>query len=250
MGGLMSVTGLPGQGPVRAGIAVADSAAGLYCAFGILAALLEREVTGKGSWVQTSLLAAQIALMDFQAARVLVDGDVPGQAGNDHPVATPMGLFETEDGHVNIAAHGQAMYARLCEAIGRPELSADERFATARSRLANRAILNAEISKATRTKPTSHWVDRLNAIGIPCGPVLKLDEVFEDPQVKHLKLARAISHPTRGELRLVGQPLALSGHDAGPRTPAPELGQHTDEILRELGYSDTAISKLHEDGVV
>src|SRR5438105_3667389 len=163
MGGLMSVTGLPGQGPVRAGIAVADSAAGLYCAFGILAALLERETTGKGRWVQTSLLAAQIALMDFQAARYLVDGEVPGQAGNDHPVATPMGLFGTADGFVNIAAHGQAMFARFCEAIDRAELSRDERFATARTRFANRAALNLEIAAALKRKSTDRWVENLNA---------------------------------------------------------------------------------------
>ncbi len=250
MGGLMSVTGLPGQGPVRAGIAVADSAAGLYCAFGILAALLERETTGKGRWVQTSLLGAQIALMDFQAARYLVDRDVPGQAGNDHPVATPMGLFGTADGFVNIAAHGQAMFARFCEEIGEGHLSNDERFATARSRFANRPALNAEIAAAMKTRTTDYWVERLNAIGVPAGPVYALDQVFEDPQVKHINMVRPVEHPRLGTLNLVGQPLSIGNHDAGPRSPAPELGEHTDAILRELGYNDNAIRALHEKRIV
>jgi crotonobetainyl-CoA:carnitine CoA-transferase CaiB-like acyl-CoA transferase len=250
MGGLMSVTGLPGQGPVRAGIAIADSAAGLYCAFGIVTALLEREVTGEGRWVQTSLLASQIALMDFQAARFLVDHVVPGQAGNDHPVATPMGLFETSDGHVNIAAHGQALFAKFCGAIDAVRLVSDERFATARARFANRPALNAEIAIALKTKPTAHWVDKLNALGIPAGPVHTLDQVFEDPQVRHLNVARAIEHPRLGKLTLVAQPIAIKGHDGGPRTPAPELGQHTDEILRELGYDDRAIGAFHEKCIV
>ena len=250
MSGLMSVTGLPGHGPVRAGIAVADSSAGLYCAFGILAALLDREVTGKGSWVQTSLLAAQIALMDFQAARFLVDQHVPGQAGNDHPVATPMGLFESADGHVNIAAHSQATFARFCEAIDEPGIASDARFMTARTRYDNRPALNAAIQKAMKKKTTAHWVEHLNAIGIPAGPVYALDQTFADPQVQHLNLARAVEHASLGPLRLVGQPVSISGHDAGPRTAAPELGQHTDEILRELGYDRATIRKFHETDIV
>jgi len=213
-------------------------------------ALLEREVTGEGRWVQTSLLAAQIALMDFQAARFLVDHEIPGQAGNDHPVATPMGLFETSDGHVNIAAHGQGLFAKFCTAIGASRLAADERFASARARFANRPALNAEIAAAMKARPTAHWVETLNALGIPAGPVYTLDQVFDDPQVQHMNIARTIEHPRLGNLALVGQPLTLEGHDAGPRTPAPELGQHTDEILRELGYDENAIRGFHETHIV
>ena len=250
MGGLMSVTGLPGQGPVRAGIAVADSAAGLYCAFGILAALLEREVTGKGRWVKTSLLAAQIALMDFQAARYLVDDHVPAQAGNDHPVATPMGLFESADGYVNIAASTQTMFARFCKAVGEPALVSDPRFSSARARYENRPALNALIQSALKKKPTVYWVETLNPLGVPAGPVYSLEQTFADPQVKYLGLVRPVKHPRLGTLRLVGQPVTIDDHDAGPRTAAPELGQHTDQILSELGYDAAAIRKFHETQIV
>src|SRR5579871_1671286 len=244
MGGLMSVTGLPGQGPVRAGIAVADSAAGIYCAFGIVTALLARETTGKGSWVRTSLLAAQIAMMDFQAARWLIDHQVPGQAGNDHPVATPMGLFETEDGVVNIAASGREMFAKFCGLAGLDALVDDERFSTARARLANRAALNAEIQKAMKKHPTAWWVENLNAAGVPAGPVYTIDETFADPQVRHLRMVRPVEHPKLGTLDLVGQPVQISGYDGGPRTAAPELGEQTEAILRELGYTPKEIEAL------
>lgn len=250
MGGLMSVTGLPGQGPVRAGIAVADSAAGLYCAFGILAALLEREKTGRGRWVQTSLLAAQIALMDFQAARWLVDGEVPGQAGNDHPVATPMGLFEAADGFVNIAAHSESMFRKFCEVAGSGYLLADPRFSTHRARYANRAALNAEVKAILKANSVAYWTERLNAAGVPAGPVYALDQVFADPGVKQLGMARAVSHPTRGEIALVGQPVRFSDLEVGPRTAAPGLGQHTDEILRELDYNASEIAALRRDRIV
>jgi len=250
MGGLMSVTGLPGQGPVRAGIAVADSAAGIYCAFAIVTALLEREATGKGRWVQTSLLAAQIAMMDFQAARWLVDHEVPGQAGNDHPVATPMGLFQTSDGLLNIAAHSSRMFEKFCAIAEAEHLLQDSRFSTARARYANRPALNIEVQVLLRQRPTTYWIERLNAAGVPAGPVYTMDQVFEDPQVKHLGLVKSVTHPQLGEIDLVGQPVRSSNCDAGPRTAAPELGEHTEVILRELGYNAAEIAALKERNIV
>jgi formyl-CoA transferase len=250
MGGLMSVTGHPGHGPVRAGIAIADSAAGIYCAFGIVTALLERETTGKGRWVQTSLLATQIALMDFQAARFLVDGDVPAQAGNDHPVATPMGLFETADGLLNIAAHSAQMFAKFCAVAGAEGLLQDERFSTPRARYANRSLLNTEVQAILKGKSTDFWIKRLNEVGVPAGPVYTLDQVFADPQVKHLHMARPVEHPKLGRLDLVGQPLSMSGCDGAPRTAAPELGEHTDTILRELGYGASEIETLRKKHII
>jgi formyl-CoA transferase len=250
MGGLMSVTGLPGQGPVRAGIAVADSAAGIYCAFAIVTALLEREATGKGRWVQTSLLAAQIAMMDFQAARWLVDHEVPGQAGNDHPVATPMGLFRTSDGLLNIAAHSSRMFEKFCAIAEAEHLLRDARFSTARARYANRPALNIEVQLLLGQRPTTYWIERLNAAGVPAGPVYTMDQVFEDPQVRHLGLVKSVTHPQLGEIDLVGQPVKFSNCDAGPRTAAPELGEHTDVILRELGYNAAEIAALKERNIV
>jgi len=249
MGGLMSITGLPGQGPVRAGIAVADSAAGLYGALGAMTALLEREVTGKGRWVRTSLLQAQIAMLDFQAARWLVEGEVPGQAGNDHPTAAPMGLFPAEDGHFNLAVTGQDMFERFCGAIGAAHLAQDPRFQR-RGRSANRAALNAEIAEITRRRTIAHWVAALNAAGVPCGPVNRMDQVFADPQVEHLGIVRTVAHPTLGALKLVGQPMEIGDADGGPRTAAPEPGEHSQAVLAELGYGPEEIVALRAKGVI
>ncbi|HEY4941816.1 MAG TPA: CoA transferase [Rhizomicrobium sp.] len=249
MGGLMSVTGLPGQGPVRAGIAVSDSSAGLYAALGAMTALLEREVTGVGRWVRTSLLQAQIAMLDFQASRWLVEGEVAEQTGNDHPTAVPMGLFRACDGVINLAASGQPLFVKLCEALGLAHLTADARF-TARARGRNRAALNAEIEAVTITRSRAHWIETLNAIGIPCGPVNRIDEVFGDPQVRHSQIARSVTHPRLGPLTLVGQPIDMSGVDSSLRTSAPDLGQHSKEVLAEYGFNTGEIEKLMADGVV
>jgi len=189
MGGLMSVTGLPGQGPVRAGTAVADLSSGLFAALGIMTALLEREVSGRGQWVQTNLLQSQIAMLDFQAARYLMRGEVPQQVGNDHPTSMPTSAYPTRDGHVNIAATGDVIWRRLCTALGRPELAERPEFATEADRSKNRRELNAEIAAVTATRTAAEWVELLNAAGVPCGPIYTLDQVFADPQVRHLQAA-------------------------------------------------------------
>jgi formyl-CoA transferase len=250
MGGLMSITGLPGQGPVRAGIAVADTTAGMFCAMGILTALLEREVSGEGQWVQTSLLQAQIAILDFQAARFLVDGHVPQQAGNDHPTAIPTGVFQTKDGHVNVATAGQASFVRLARTLGAPQWVEDPRFSSPGRRSRNRAELNAAIAEIVKTETSEHWVARLNDAGIPCGPINTIDQVFADPQVQRLDMAQPVEHPRLGTLRLVGQPFTLSRTDSSLRSASPDIGQHTDEILKELGYDADAIVDLRRAGAI
>ena len=250
MGGLMSVTGHPGQGPVRAGTAIADITAGLYCAMGILAALLEREVSGEGQWVDCSLLAAQVAVMDFQAARWTVDREVAPQAGNDHPLYMPTGMFETGDGYINIAASGEEMFARLCAALGTEELREDERFADGPARGRNRAALSQAIAAVTRTRSTAEWVERLNAGGVPSGPVYSLDATFADPQVRHIGMAAPVDHPTRGRIDLVGQPVRFHRTPWRLRNASPEMGEHTDAILAGLGYGEDEIGSLRKKGVL
>ncbi len=250
MGGLMSVTGLPGQGPVRVGIPVADLTAGLFAAQGIMAALLEREFSGEGQWVQVSLLAAQIAMMDFQAARYLMDGDVPGQAGNNHPTSIPTGVFKTGDGHINIAATGEIMWARLADTLGLHALIGDPSYATGQLRSENRAGLNRAIETVTLTNSSAHWVQVLNDAEVPCGPIYSMDQVFADPQVEHLQMARRVRHPELGEIGLVGQPITLSRTPAAIRTATPGQGEHTAAILTELGHTPQQIEASRHEGVI
>jgi len=250
MGGLMSITGLPGQGPVRVGIPVADLTAGLFLAQGILVALLERERSGKGQWVHTSLLQAMVTMLDFQAARWLIDGEIPPQAGNDHPTGIPTGVFTTADGHINIAASGQNMYRRLCTAIGAPELIDDPRFKTVIDRSKNRKAMNEELDRRLVKKPSAEWIEALNQAGVPSGPILNVKEVFENEQIKHLGMARPVRHAGRGEILVQGPPATLSRTPASIRLPAPDHGEHTDEILAELDYSKDEIAELRRVGAV
>jgi len=250
MGGLMSITGLPGQGPVRVGVPIADLGAGIFCAMGILVALLEREVSGEGQWVQSSLLQAQIALLDFQAARWLIAKDVPGQAGNDHPTSIPTGVFPTSDGHINIAAAGDHIYKRFCAALEAMHLVEDQAFATDAARSKNRAALNARISEITRHRTSAEWIALLNKAGVPCGPINAMDEVFADPQVRHLGMATPVEHRTLGETFVVNQAVGLSRTPCRMRRATPDKGEHTEEVLGELGYDAHAIADLRRRGVV
>jgi formyl-CoA transferase len=250
MGGLMSITGLPGQGPVRAGTAIADLTAGLFCAMGILTALLEREESGYGQWVHTSLLEAQIFMLDFQAARWLVEGEVAGQAGNDHQTNYPTGLFPTADGHFNIAASGQAMWERLCAVLGADDLRDHPDYNTDGGRARNRAALAEALAAITRTRPTAHWVAALNEAGVPCGPVYRIDEMFADPQVVHLGIAQEIERPGREPITLVGQPVHLSRTPSQLVTATPENGEHSDAVLEELGFTAAESAGFRDRGAI
>jgi crotonobetainyl-CoA:carnitine CoA-transferase CaiB-like acyl-CoA transferase len=250
MGGLMSVTGLPGQGPVRVGIPVADLCAGLLAAQGVLVALLERESSGEGQWIQTSLLQAQVFMLDFQATRWLVDREVPKQAGNNHPTSIPTGVFATTDGHINVAVAGQEIWRRFCEAIGHEELTRNPGYAEPADRSSNRDALNAELAAILRRGSSAHWIELLNQAGVPCGPINTIDQVFADPQVRHLGLAQGVRSHERGDVELVGQPIIMSRTPSRIRTPPPLMGEHTDELLRELGYDDERIAALREAAVI
>lgn len=250
MSGLMSVTGQPGGPPMRAGAAVVDIAAGLFAALGVMTALLERERSGRGQWVQSSLLHAGIALMDFQAARYLLGGEVPQQMGNDHPTSMPTSAYPTADGHINVAATGNAMWHTLCRAIGREDLLARSEFRNEAGRSQHRATLNAELTATLRTGTSAQWIERLNTAGVPCGPIYRVDEVFADPQVQHLGVAVPVTHPTLGPIALIGNAVGLSRTPAHITTTLPPVGEHTEEILKELGYDDAGIEALRRDRAI
>jgi crotonobetainyl-CoA:carnitine CoA-transferase CaiB-like acyl-CoA transferase len=250
MGGLMSVTGLPGQGPVRVGIPIADLCAGLFCAMGILIALLEREKSKKGQHVATSLLQAQIFMLDFQASRWLVKGEVAGQAGNNHPTSMPTGVYPTADGHINIASTGQKIWERCCKALGRPELVDNPNYKTAQTRSKHRDALNEELSALTRQRTSAEWIQILNDAGVPCGPIYTIDQVFADPQVQHLGIAQGVKRKDKSVIKLVGQPVTLS------RTPnklvvhPPAVGEHTDQVLKEFGFKAKEIAALRKANAI
>ncbi|KAA2213527.1 CaiB/BaiF CoA transferase family protein [Teichococcus oryzae] len=250
MGGLMSITGLPGQGPVRVGIPIADLCAGIFAAQGVMVALLERETSGRGQWVQTSLLQAQVFMLDFQAARWLQAGDVPQQAGNNHPTSIPTGVFPTADGHMNIAATGKRIWQRFCEVLDRREWLEDPRYSTSAARSQNRDALNAAIADVTRTDTSANWVERLNAAGVPCGPINTIDQVFEDPQVQHLGIATYLNGGSNAPVGYVAQPMTLSRTPSAIHSHPPALGEHTDAILGELGLSAAEIATLREQQVI
>ncbi|HKK30084.1 MAG TPA: CaiB/BaiF CoA-transferase family protein [Alphaproteobacteria bacterium] len=244
MGGLMSVTGLPGQGPVRVGVPIADLTAGMYLAIGVLTALLEREVSGEGQWVHTSLLEAQLAMLDFQLTRWTMGGQVPPQAGNNHPTGVPTGVFETADGHINIAAAGDVMFERMAKCLGAPEMLEDARFKTNKSRQQHRDELNEAIAGYTRQNTSAFWVDAMNEAGVPCGPIYSVDQACADPQVQHLGFVVPVEHPRLGSIDIARHATNLSRTPHRMRNATPEQGECTEDILSGLGYSADQIVEL------
>jgi crotonobetainyl-CoA:carnitine CoA-transferase CaiB-like acyl-CoA transferase len=250
VGGLMSITGPPGSGPWRVGIPISDLCAGLYLAHGVMAALIERERSGEGQWVHTSLLEAMVAMLDFQATRWLIDGDVPPQAGNDHPTAFPMGVFPVKDGTINIAASGDRMFGAFLKVIGAEDLLQDERFGTRKARGSHRPELRALVEDKTRTWERDALIEALNAAGVPSGPILTIDQVFANPQVQHLGLAQTVESERLGKLTLVRSPVRLSRTSTALRRAAPVPGGETDEVLKEHGYTPAEIAELRGSGAV
>jgi crotonobetainyl-CoA:carnitine CoA-transferase CaiB-like acyl-CoA transferase len=250
MGGLMSITGLPGQGPVRVGIPIADLSAGLFCALGILVALLEREKSKKGQHVTTSLLEAQMFMLDFQGARWLIDQHVPKQAGNNHPTSIPTGVFKTADGHINIASTGSKIWARFCNAAGAKDLLEHPHYQNGADRSKHRDALNADMEKHTVKRTSAQWIELLNEAGVPCGPIYSIDEVYADPQVLHLGMAAPVKTKDKSKLRMARQPMSLS------RTPSklvalpPALGEHTNAVLKEFGFSAKDIAALRKANAI
>lgn len=250
MGGLMSITGEPGKGPMRVGIPVADLTAGLFCAMGIQTALLEREKSGIGQWVNTSLLQAQIFMLDFQASRWLCDNNVAGQAGNNHPTSVPTGVFKTSDGSINLAVAGETIWRRFAEAVDKRDWLEMEEFKDAKNRLKNRDYLNSLIEELTVTKSSNEWVEKLEKVGVPCGPINSIDKVFEDPQVKHLGIAQSVDTIPFGETELVGQPFNLSRTPSSLKQRPPEKGEQNSDVLSELGFSDKELNDFKNQEII
>ena len=250
MGGLMSITGEPGRGPMRVGIPVDDLTAGNLLALGCMMALFDRERTGVGRWVTTSLLEAQVFMLDFQASRWLMEGEVAGQAGNDHPTGIPTGVFPTSDGHINIAASSSRVFTRFCEAIGRTDWLEKDEWKTQIGRSNDRKAINAAIAEITATQPSDHWIELFEANGIPCGPINSIDQVFADPQVKHLGMATKMKSPHVGEKEVVASAINISGFSKAIRTYTPDAGEHGDEILKSVGYTDAELNDMRQKGVI
>ena len=250
MGGLMSITGEPGKGPMRVGIPVADLTAGLFCAMGIQTALLEREKSGIGQWVNTSLLQAQIFMLDFQASRWLCDNNVAGQAGNNHPTSVPTGVFKTSDGSINLAVAGETIWSRFVEAVDKRDWLEMEEFKDAKNRLKNRDCLNSLIEELTVTKSSNEWVEKLEKVGVPCGPINSIDKVFEDPQVKHLGIAQYVETIPFGVTELVGQPFNLSRTPSSLKQRPPEKGEQNSDVLSELGFSDKELNDFKNQEII
>ena len=249
MSGLMSVTGKSGDGPMRVGIPIADLCAGIFAAQGILVALLERDASGKGQWIHTSLLESMVYMMDFQNSRWLIDGDVPTQAGNYHPTSIPTGVYKAKDGYMNIAVFGSKIWERFCDIVGAPEWVTDERYKDKQGRSINRDSINAEINRRLAAQDRAYWVERFNAGGVACGLINDVKGVFEEPQVQHLGIVKDVVSIHHGPQKMVGQPMQLGRTPSTIVRSAPKRGEHSEEILKELGLETAELTSLKSKGV-
>ena len=253
MGGVMSITGHPGGPPTRPGLSLGDIAGGLFTAIGVLAALQERERSGEGQLVDVSMLDCQVAILENAFMRYFATGDVPGPIGTRHPLATPFQAFPTKDGYLVLALWGGAenQWEMLCALLGTTELIYDERFATNEARTEHHAELEPLMFEAMKKRTTAEWLHEFDAIGIPCGPLNTIAEAAEHPQVRAREMLVEVDHPVAGKLRLADTPVKLSRTPGGIKGPAPAIGQHTDEVLRELlSTPDAEIARLRESGVL
>lgn len=249
MSGLMSVTGKSGDGPMRVGIPIADLCAGIFAAQGILVALLERDASGKGQWIQTSLLESMVYMMDFQNSRWLIDGDIPTQAGNYHPTSIPTGVYKAKDGYMNIAVFGSKIWERFCDILGAPEWVTDERYKDKQGRSINRDSINAEINRRLAAQDRAYWVERFNAGGVACGLINDVKGVFEEPQVQHLGIVKDVVSIHHGPQKMVGQPMQLGRTPSTIVRSAPKRGEHSEEILKEIGLEAAELTSLKSKGV-
>jgi crotonobetainyl-CoA:carnitine CoA-transferase CaiB-like acyl-CoA transferase len=249
MSGLMSVTGKLGDGPMRVGIPIADLCAGIFAAQGVLVALLERDASGKGQWIHTSLLESMVYMMDFQNSRWLIDGDIPTQAGNYHPTSIPTGVYKAKDGYMNIAVFGSKIWERFCEILGAPEWVTDERYKNKQGRSINRDSINAEINRRLASQDRAYWVERFNAGGVACGLINDVKGVFEEPQIQHLAIVKDVVSSHHGPQKMVGQPVQLERTPSTIVRSAPKRGEHSEEILKELGLETAELASLKSKGV-
>jgi formyl-CoA transferase len=250
VGGLMSITGPVGGPPIKVGVPIADIASGMFAAYAVMVALFHRERTGQGQMIDTSLLDGQVALLTFQAQRYFLTGKAPGWSGNCHPLIAPYELFKTRDSYINVAVGNDSLWARFCQSLGLEQYVNDLRFKTNSDRLANRDALIAIIEERFSRSTTAEIVALLGGVGVPSGAVHNLAEVFADPQVVHLGLEQVMQHPTVGELHQTGIPYRFSVSPGALRLPPPRLGQHTDEVLQDLGYAKEEIGRLRQEGAI